>query len=69
MRMLLIAVVFALLGLVFMWQKQNDRAQTAATATTIRREVSEHDWAKQALDKTAKVKQQVLQQRRENQVP
>ncbi len=30
-------------------------------------EVSEHDWAKQALDRTADVKRQIAQQRKEDQ--
>jgi len=59
------------LGCVFLVQKHHEHEagtiqatapQTAATP----RPVSEHDWAKHALDTTTKVTRQVAQQRKED---
>ncbi|MFL6583511.1 MAG: hypothetical protein ACJ8KU_03220 [Chthoniobacterales bacterium] len=65
-----VLVVLGLLALtgVFAWQKHSQDAAAPQT-TTAPRQVSEHDWAKQSLDKAAKVKQDVLRQRRDNRVP
>jgi len=70
MRTLLILVVFIVLGGLFVAQKQREQKAAAsaptAAAAAMPRKVSEHNWAKHALDTTNRVKQQVAQQRKED---
>lgn len=47
------------------YHKESDSAPQPATTS----QVSPHDWAKQALDRTAEVKRAVAKQRKENDVP
>jgi hypothetical protein len=69
MRTFLVVVVVAILGWLFLTQKQQEH-QKVATApnvpaqTASPRPVSEHNWAKHALDKTNKVTRQVAEQRK-----
>jgi sensor histidine kinase regulating citrate/malate metabolism len=70
MRTALVIIALAALGYFFVVQKQTEpsRNATAAAASTPR-QVYEHDWARHALDTTAKVKQKVARQRAENAQP
>jgi hypothetical protein len=70
MRTVVILLVVGVLGGVFAMQKRSEpkpaatvqaRAESAAP-----RQVSEHDWAKQSLDRAAQVKRDVLRQRAGN---
>jgi hypothetical protein len=69
MRTFLVIVVVAVLGWLFLTQKHQEH-QKVATApdvpaqTASPRPVSEHNWAKHALDKTNKVTRQVAEQRK-----
>jgi len=69
MRTFLVIVVVAVLGWLFLSQKEQEH-QKVATApnvpaqTASPRPVSEHNWAKHALDKTNKVTRQVAEQRK-----
>ena len=68
MRIAVVLVVMALLGWFFLTQKQQDQQKLEAAAivpvqTASPRPVSEHNWAKHALDKTNKVTRQVAEQR------
>ena len=69
MRIFIVLVVLAVLGWLFLAQKQQEhqKAVTAAEApaqTASPRPVSEHNWMKHALDKTNKVTRQVAEQRK-----
>jgi hypothetical protein len=69
MRIFLALVVLAVLGWFFLNQKQQDHAKVASTPsvpaqTASPRPVSQHNWAKHALDKTNKVTRQVAEQRK-----
>ena len=69
MRTFFIIVAVAVLGWFFLTQKQQEH-QKVATAPNVSAEaasprpVSEHNWAKHALDKTNKVTRQVAEQRK-----
>lgn len=67
MRTALVMIVLAAVGYFFVLQKHREpsRNQTPAAAATSR-QVYEHDWAKHALDTTAKVKRDVARHRAEN---
>jgi hypothetical protein len=69
MRILIALVVVAVLGWLFLAQKQQEQQKAAAASnvasqTASPRPVSEHNWPKQALDKANKVKRQVAEQRK-----
>ena len=69
MRIAVILVVMAVLGGLFLVQKQQDHRKVEAAAkvpaqAASPRPVSEHNWAKHALDKTNKVTRQVAEQRK-----
>jgi hypothetical protein len=69
MRIFIVLVVLAVLGWFFLSQKQQAHqtagaGPTAPTQTASPRPVSEHNWAKHALDKTNKVTRQVAEQRK-----
>lgn len=69
MRIFVVLVVLAVLGWLFLSQKQQAHqnagaALTAPTQTASPRPVSEHNWAKRALDKTNKVTREVAEQRK-----
>jgi hypothetical protein len=69
MRILVVLIVLAVLGWLFHSQKQPEHQKTAAvpqvsTQTASPRPVSEHNWAKRALDKTNKVTREVAEQRK-----
>jgi hypothetical protein len=69
MRTVVVLVIMAVLGLVFVAQKRNEQQKVAATPkvaaqTASPRPVSEHNWAKHSLDTTNKVIRQVAQQRK-----
>ena len=71
MRTAVVILIMAGLGGVFLVQKHHEHeaaiAKAAAPQTAASpRPVSEHDWAKHALDTTAKVTRQVAQQRKED---
>jgi hypothetical protein len=73
MKTALFIVIMAALGWLFLMQKRNERSaaataanQPVATQNISPRPASEHNWMKQALDTTAKVKRQVAQQRKED---
>jgi len=76
MRKFLVLTVLAGLTLLFVVQKQNEPAKTAAsekkvpaqhvTSAQAPRPVSEHDWMKRSLDRANDVKRQVAQQRKED---
>jgi hypothetical protein len=68
MRIFLVLLVLAVLGWLFLSQKQQHQKAAAAAnvpaQTASPRAVSEHNWAKHALDKTNKVTRQVAEQRK-----
>ena len=69
MRIFVVLVVLAVLGWLFLSQKQQahqkaEAALNAPTQTAFPRPVSEHNWAKHALDKTNKITRQVAEQRK-----
>ena len=69
MRIFVVLVVLAVLGWLFLSQKQQEPQKAAAapnlpTQTASPRPVSEHNWAKHALDKTNKVTREVAEQRK-----
>jgi len=69
MRIFLVLVVAAVLGWLFLSQKQQENQKVASAPTVSSqpaspRPVSEHNWAKHALDKTNKVTRQVAEQRK-----
>ena len=69
MRIFFVLVVLAVLGWLFLTQKQQEQQKVAAAANlpvqaASPRPVSEHNWAKHALDKTNKVTRQVAEQRK-----
>lgn len=69
MRIFVVLVALAVLGWLFLAQKQQEH-QKVATAPNVPAQtvspqpVSEHNWAKHALDKTNKVTRQVAEQRK-----
>ena len=69
MRTFLVLVVVAVLGWLFLTQKKQEPQKVAAVPNVPAqaaspRPVSEHNWAKHALDKTNKVTRQVAEQRK-----
>ena len=69
MRIAVVLVVMAVLGWFYLSQKQQEHQKVEAPAkapaqTASPRPVSEHNWAKHALDKTNKVTRQVAEQRK-----
>jgi hypothetical protein len=69
MRIAVVLLILAALGGLFLYQKQQDHQKAEAAAkvrveTTSPRPVSEHNWAKHALDRTNKVTRQVADQRK-----
>ncbi len=76
MRTAIVILIALVLGGVFLVQKQRERlaaiAQTeekaAAQEAATPRPVSEHNWAKHALDKTTNVTRQLAKQRKEDEV-
>jgi hypothetical protein len=70
MRSALVIIVLATLGYFFVLQKHSGPMRSAVPAAAATpRPVSEHDWAKHALDTTSKVKREVLRQRQSNALP
>jgi hypothetical protein len=70
MRTALVIMVLAALGYFFVLQKHTEPTRSAVSAADATpRPVSEHDWAKHALDTAAKVKRDVARHRAENQSP
>lgn len=74
MRTSVALIIAAVLGCLFLVQKRHEQAApppapvTAQKAVTPR-PVSEHNWAKHALDTTAKVTRQVAKERKDNEPP
>jgi uncharacterized protein HemX len=70
MRTAVVILIALVLGGVFLVQRQHEHqteaAQAAAKEAATPRPVSEHNWAKHALDTTAKVTRQVAKQREED---
>jgi hypothetical protein len=70
MRTAVVILIMAGLGCVFIVQKRHEHeaaiTKPAATQSASPRQVSEHNWAKHALDTTTKVTRQVAQQRKED---
>ncbi|PZR71844.1 MAG: hypothetical protein DLM73_14960 [Chthoniobacterales bacterium] len=70
MRTFLVLLSVAVLDGLFLAQKHHEQkiasAQAVATQTAAPRKVSEHNWMKNSLDTTNKVKQQVAQQRKDD---
>jgi hypothetical protein len=69
MRITVVLVVLAVLGWLFLFQKQQDHQRVEVAGKipaqgVSPRPVSEHNWAKHALDKTNKVTRQVAEQRK-----
>jgi hypothetical protein len=69
MRIVVVLVVLGVLGWLFVTQKHQEHekpatAQNFPAQATSPRPVSEHNWAKHALDKTNKVTRQVAEQRK-----
>jgi hypothetical protein len=74
MRTGVILFLAAALGCVFLVQKRHEQTapppvRVTAQRTAPPRPVSEHNWAKHALDTTTKVTRQVAKERKENEVP
>jgi hypothetical protein len=72
MRTVIVILIAVVLGCAFLVQKQHQRltaaAQAAAKEAATPRPVSEHNWAKHALDTTAKATREVAKQRQEDDV-
>jgi hypothetical protein len=71
MRTFVVLVVMAVLGGLFLVQKQHEHQKAASTQpvsaqSASPRPVSEHNWAKHALDTTNKVTRKVAEQRKED---
>jgi cell division protein FtsN len=70
MRTAVVILIMAGLGYFFLAQKRQEQetasAKPSVTQSTSPRPVSEHDWAKHALDRTREVTQQVRQTRKED---
>jgi hypothetical protein len=74
MRTVVVLIVVAVLGWLFLAQKQheNEKVATTAPATASKqtaaspRPVSEHNWMKRSLDRTNEVKRQVAEQRKQD---
>jgi hypothetical protein len=73
MKTVVFVVIMAGLGVLFLMQKRNEHLaattaanQPVATQSATPRPVSEHNWMKHSLDSAAKVKRQVVQQRKED---
>jgi len=72
MRTVVVLVVVAGLGWLFLAQKQHEPEKPVATPTVAAskqtaatpRPVSEHNWMKRSLDRTNEVKRQVAEQRK-----
>jgi hypothetical protein len=69
MRIFVVVGVLAVLGWLFLSQKQQEHQDVAAapnvpTQSASPRAVSEHNWTKHALDKTNKVRREVAEQRK-----
>ena len=69
MRTFLVVVALAVLGWLFLTQEQQEHQKITKTPNVPAqaaspRPVSEHNWAKHALDKTNKVTRQVTEQRK-----
>jgi hypothetical protein len=73
MRTFLIIAIAIGLGWFFFAQKKHDQAVATEQAATVQtaspRPVSEHNWAKHALDRTRSVTDQVAKQRKEDANP
>ena len=74
MRTAVIFFLSAALGCVYLYQKRHEQPAPRPTTVTAQeaaapRPVSEHNWAKHALDSTAKVTRQVAKERKENEIP
>ncbi|MDQ6809931.1 MAG: hypothetical protein M3Z64_11000 [Verrucomicrobiota bacterium] len=65
MKAFLVFAALVALGILFALQHRTAGAPATAMPTNASRPVSEHDWAKQALDTTAKVRRDVARQRAE----
>jgi hypothetical protein len=72
MRNAVIILIVIVLSCLFIAQRRHDQKaateQAAAQQTASPRPVSEHNWAKHALDTTSKVTRQVAKQRQEDEV-
>ena len=66
MKALLVVLLMVGLGAAFILQKRGEQAAPAQPAKTSA--VSEHDWAKNSLNRAAEVKREVLRQRASNNV-
>jgi hypothetical protein len=70
MRTAVVLLIAAVLGYVFLVQRHHEQQTETKRASTEQastpRPVSEHNWAKHALDTTAKVTRQVEKQRQED---
>jgi energy-converting hydrogenase Eha subunit F len=70
MRTVVVLLIAAVLGGLFIAQKLHEQKATPAPAsaqqTSTPRPVSEHNWAKHALDTTTKVTSQVAKQRKDD---
>lgn len=74
MRTVVVVLIAAVLGCLFIVQKRHEQnaapapvsASTTAQKPSTPRPVSEHNWAKHALDTTRKVTDQVAKQRKED---
>jgi hypothetical protein len=69
MRIFIVLIILAVLGWLFLSQKQQAQQNDAAAAnvsapSAAPRPVSEHNWAKYALDRTNKVTREVAEQRK-----
>lgn len=61
----LVVIALVALGILFAVQHRTTADPSPAAAAPGARPVSQHDWAKQALDTTAKVRNDVTKQRAE----
>ena len=68
MRTVLAVIAAVALGAIFLIQKRNAPIQSTSGSRPVEtsRPVSEHDWAKQAMDTTAKVRRDVARHLAEN---
>lgn len=74
MRTVIVVVTVAVLGWLFLAQKQHETQKVAATPTATSskqtaaapKPVSEHNWMKRSLDRTNEVKRQVADQRKQD---
>lgn len=74
MRRYLLFLIIASLGVLYLWQKNNETAavpgeHASVMTPTQPRQVSEHDWAKHSIDRAREVAEQARKRTQDAQNP